>query len=107
MYTGIDMNEDFSDFNGYLIKVQDLKCVKAPVKVSSVLPSGLKRNEYRITFEYDDYMTLNEVRILSDSQTENREMERCVETEPGHVAVMKATEEGEDFRIYTHTIGPF
>jgi hypothetical protein len=55
MYTGIDMNEDFSDFNGYLIKVQDLKCVKAPVKVSSVLPSGLKRNEYRITFEYDDY----------------------------------------------------
>ena len=53
MYTGIDMNEDFSDFNGYLIKVQDLKCVKAPVKVSSVLPSGLKRNEYRITFEYD------------------------------------------------------
>ena len=55
MYTGIDMNEDFSDFNGYLIKVQDLKCVKATVKVSSVLPSGLKRNEYRITFEYDDY----------------------------------------------------
>ena len=55
MYTGIDMNEDFSDFNGYLIKVQDLKCVKAPVKVSSVLPSGLKINEYRITFEYDDY----------------------------------------------------
>ncbi|EGT49843.1 hypothetical protein CAEBREN_03921 [Caenorhabditis brenneri] len=44
------------------------------------------------TYRFDSYMKLNEVRILSDSEGEDRDMERCVETEPGHVAVVKATE---------------
>ncbi|EGT49854.1 hypothetical protein CAEBREN_08198 [Caenorhabditis brenneri] len=38
-------------------------------------------------------MQLNKVTVLSYSENKDREMERCVETEPGHVAVVKATEE--------------
>ncbi|CAL2047325.1 unnamed protein product [Caenorhabditis brenneri] len=52
--------------------------------------SSIVTNE---TYTYIKYMKLNEVEILSYSEDEDRELERCVETEPGHVAVVKATEE--------------
>ncbi|EGT49842.1 hypothetical protein CAEBREN_14931 [Caenorhabditis brenneri] len=54
-------------------------------------------------YKHEKFMELNEVEFSIDSSREDRKMERCVETEPGHVAVVKVTEEGEDMRVYRHT----
>ncbi|CAL2047322.1 unnamed protein product [Caenorhabditis brenneri] len=52
--------------------------------------SYIETNE---NYTYEVYMELNEVEVLFYSSSEDREMKRCVEIEPGHVAVLKATEE--------------
>ncbi|EGT49905.1 hypothetical protein CAEBREN_04005 [Caenorhabditis brenneri] len=60
--------------------------------MGKVLENGsyIETNE---TYTHEMYMELNGVEFLSDSAVEGRIMERCVETEPGHVAMVKVTEE--------------
>ncbi|EGT49862.1 hypothetical protein CAEBREN_16642 [Caenorhabditis brenneri] len=66
------------------------------VETHSIVGTYLGNDSYHVTNEtytYEKIMELNAVEVLSDSEGEDKEMERCVETEPGHVAVVKATEE--------------
>ncbi|CAL2047324.1 unnamed protein product [Caenorhabditis brenneri] len=80
--------------SGYFEK-KVLGCL-VTVETYSIVGTYLGNDSYHVTNEtytYEKIMELNAVEVLSDSEGEDREMERCVETEPGHVAVVKTTEE--------------